>query len=287
MYKGRARIYIYRFLLKFHTSGSTFFKLAFLHASPLPSHCVVFLKTNFSGEKKQKKNRKRKKKKRNQNTATLQGNTSPGTRTSTRLQASDFAFPPLEVPPWRSLGAGCLRRPRAVAPGPPRSRSPPGASVAASGPVCSGTPSWSRGPRGGAVAREEKRGSERGISARCANGISRPLSSGALRASPGHAKGANRGSSPILVLNFRGRRGLGLPARWPGLRDASGARCVSGRCVWGFFCWFLVFCFFSFFLKETESAALCPAKWVRKRRGRPPALIARSRPPPTPPRAQQ
>lgn len=63
MYKGRARIYIYRFLLKFHTSGSTFFKLAFLHASPLPIHCVVFLKTNFSGEKKQKKQKKEKKKK--------------------------------------------------------------------------------------------------------------------------------------------------------------------------------------------------------------------------------
>lgn len=63
MYKGRARIYIYRFLLKFHTSGSTFFKLAFLHASPLPIHCVVFLKTNFSGEKNQKKTEKGKKKK--------------------------------------------------------------------------------------------------------------------------------------------------------------------------------------------------------------------------------
>lgn len=170
--------------------------------------------------------------------------------------------------------------------GPPGAGAPPGRAWPPRAP-CARGPSWSRGPRGGAVAREEKRGSERGISARCANGISRPLSSGAPRASPGHAKGANRGSSPILVLNFRGRRGLGLPARWPGLRDASGARCVSGRCVWGFFCWFLVFCFFSFFLKETESAALCPAKWVRKRRGRPPALIARSRPPPTPPRAQQ
>lgn len=82
IYKYRARIYIYIFLLKFHIGGSTFFKLAFLHASLLPTH-RVFLKTNFREKKKRKKGEKKKE-------ATLQGNTSPGTRTSTRLQALDF-----------------------------------------------------------------------------------------------------------------------------------------------------------------------------------------------------
>lgn len=84
IYKYRARIYIYIFLLKFHIGGSTFFKLAFLHASLLPTH-RVFLKTNFREKKKKRKKEEKKKKE-----ATLQGNTSPGTRTSTRLQALDF-----------------------------------------------------------------------------------------------------------------------------------------------------------------------------------------------------
>jgi len=59
---GPARVYVSIFLLKFHIGGSTFSKLAFLHASLLPTQRGVFLITNCRGKRKIKKKKKKKEK---------------------------------------------------------------------------------------------------------------------------------------------------------------------------------------------------------------------------------